>query len=91
MKMKYVTLSTAEKDPDVALHELEKKVAELLHKEYAIFSKRKHAARYPGNIEICDIKPDTGWEPLGGHQLTYDSTQMVWHASQAMINKGEKD
>ena len=89
--MEYVILSAAEKDPDIALHDLERKVKELLNKEYAIFSKRKHAARYPGNIEICDIKPDTGWEPLGGHLLVYNQDERLWHASQAMINKGEND
>ncbi len=89
--MKYVILSAAEKDPDVALHYLERKVKELLHKEYATFSQNRKSINYPGESAICDIKPDTGWEPLGGHQLVYNQDERLWHASQAMINKGEKD
>lgn len=42
-----------------------------------------------GEFYLCDIRPLTGWRPLGGHQLTNNSTGIRWYASQTMVNEND--
>ena len=43
-----------------------------------------------GEFYLCNIKPFTGWRPLGGHQLTKDNSPgILWYASQTMVNEND--